>query len=312
MQWKINQEESGKRLDILLRDRLPHLGRAGVKRLLVSKAIKVDGKFPLKSWLLRAEQLVEVDDGLIGLSPQLAESTLEKALLIVQETSNLLVLNKPAGLASVSLKGSATPSVAQWLSRHYPQMTNIGYGPLEAGLIHRLDTYTSGLILAAKTPEAFKTLTAALKNHHLEKTYLALTTQVPTQASGTICTSLDARGKGRVQVGPSRSDSSFVSAYKTLGSVTAYQGDYALHLIEVKAHAAYRHQVRAHLAHLGAPLLGDTLYGGQEYELAPRHALACTEVKFSGELENIFQLQVQADLASDLAGLGDFASLLAR
>ena len=310
MRWKVNEAESGQRVDVIVRSHLPHLGRAGVKRLLLNHAVTVDGHRPKKNWLLRTGQELEAIEEFLDSASSTDESLLENEIVIVQEHADYLIINKPPGLASVSLNGSNKPSAAKWLNRHYPTMKTIGYGPLESGLIHRLDTYTSGSLIAAKNADAFHILQQALRTHQLTKTYLALTTEPLPFPRGKIRTALEARGKGRVHVATARDASSFESSYSTLGSLTAHRSKAPLYLIEVKATAAYRHQVRAHLADLGAPLLGDELYGGQSYHLSPRHALACVSIKGTLSLPGSQHLHVETELSPDLCALGEFGSLL--
>ncbi len=310
MRFQVNESEAGQRLDRLLRDRLTSFGRSSAKRLIEEGAVFVDQKRAKKNWLLKLNQWVEIKDEFLDQQGTLEDAPLLSELKIVDESDDLIALDKPPGLPSASIRGKASASVAGWLNLKYPQMKEIGFGELDAGLIHRLDTFTSGLLIAAKTQLAFQALSAALKEHQLTKTYLALSTHRPESDEGVIRTGLQARGKGRVRILPDEKSKCFESRYRLLGSAQSLHHGKELYLIQVKAEAAYRHQVRAHLSLIGAPLYGDELYGGEPSPLSPRHALACTALSGVLNLKGEQEIQLETELAADLAELAHFDELL--
>jgi 23S rRNA pseudouridine1911/1915/1917 synthase len=180
----------------------------------------------------------------------------------------------------------------------YPEMQGVGYGSREPGVLHRLDHHTSGLIVAARSQQAFERLRASLSAGHWTKRYLALVAPGVVSSEGIIETALapDPRnnkkvvvvsaisGKGR----PSRTE------YRRLRSTANCD------LIEISVDRAYRHQIRAHFASVEAPLLGDDLYGGRPTSLSPRHALHASYIACATGTDSF---EVEASLPADLASL---------
>lgn len=246
----------GKRLDVFVGEKLG-LSRAKVKALLESDAVRVNGRRAKKGHAVAPGQVVEVDA-----PEQVAPTAVADTELVVPvlwEDEALLFVDKPSGVPSQPLAPGEKGTVANALVAKHPAQAQVGDDPREAGLVHRLDVETSGVLLAAKTPEAWKTLRAVFggESDALDKRYLALVTgpladegeiDLPLSHSGdhvrAAVTGADAR--------PARSE--FV--------VKARKGDFAL--VEVHIFTGVLHQVRAHLAAVGAPIYGDVLYGGRE------------------------------------------------
>jgi 23S rRNA pseudouridine1911/1915/1917 synthase len=166
----------------------------------------------------------------------------------------LVFVDKPAGVPSQPLQPGEQGTVANALIAKYPEMSSVGDDPREAGLCHRLDVETSGVILAARTREAWLQMRAAFSEERaVEKKYLALV-KGPLADEGIIDVPLAHSGDhvvpGLVEGRPAITEF----------SVRARRGSYAL--VDVKLVTGVLHQVRAHLAAVGAPIVGDTLYGG--------------------------------------------------
>ncbi len=246
----------GKRLDVFVGERLG-LSRAKVKALLESDAVRVDGRRAKKGHAVLPGQVVEVD--VPSEAPRGAVADTELQVPVLWEDDALLFVDKPSGVPSQPLAPGERGTVANALVARYPALGDVGDDPREAGLVHRLDVETSGVLLAAKTKEAWKALRAVFgkESDALDKRYLALVTgpladegeiDLPLAHAGdhvrAAVTGADAR--------PARSE--FV--------VKARKGDFAL--VEVRIFTGVLHQVRAHLAAIGAPIYGDELYGGRE------------------------------------------------
>jgi 23S rRNA pseudouridine1911/1915/1917 synthase len=148
-------------------------------------------------------------------------------------------------------------------------MQDIGYRTSEAGLLHRLDTHTSGLLLAARSREAFEELRRALRRGELEKRYYAVIKSDPSFRDRTIDLNLEPHPKNRRKVAVARS-----AGKSAQTRIAVMQRGAHWTLLDVSVEHAYRHQIRAHLSHVGFPLAGDVLYGGTRLnELGHRHAL---------------------------------------
>jgi 23S rRNA pseudouridine1911/1915/1917 synthase len=176
-------------------------------------------------------------------------------------------------------------------------MAGIGHRAREPGLIHRLDTRTSGLVVAARTALAFEVLSRALSEHRLDKRYLAIVEGARLPDSGRIELALMPGGGGKVVVARAleqRGARACTSHFRTL----ARRGRFAL--VEVEASRAYRHQVRVHLAASGFPIAGDRDYGGAARpELAGRHALHASHVAWAGD-ERVPAFALDSPLPADL------------
>jgi 23S rRNA pseudouridine1911/1915/1917 synthase len=270
----------GARLDVFLRDHLAGLGRAAVRRLIEDGRVTLDARRASGRERLRTGQRIAVRGELSAA----AQPDPSAPLVIAYEDATCVVANKPAGMPSHPLAPGELGTLASALLARYPEMANFGYSPREPGIVHRLDTDTSGLVLAARTPEAFADLRAQLEAGSIDKRYLALCAGVPAakHVGVPLHAALTAHGP-RVHVqldeGLARSDAQSITT-EILRIVSTHASG-ALALIEVKAARARRHQVRAHLAALGHPIAGDALYGGPSTPLLARHFLHAGVLAFT-------------------------------
>jgi 23S rRNA pseudouridine1911/1915/1917 synthase len=219
------------------------------------------------------------------------------------------VVEKPAGQACAPLGPGETGSLAGALVTRYPEMQGVGYRAREPGLIHRLDTGTSGLVIAARNAEAFAALVEALQAHRLDKRYLAIVEAAGLPDSRVIELPLMPGSGGKVVVAPLDGRGSGVkdctSSFRTLER----RGRFAL--VEVEASRAYRHQVRVHLAASGWPIAGDVEYGGAARPaLAGRHALHASHVAWAGDAR-VPAFAVDSPLPDDLLAFFREGSALA-
>lgn len=263
---EVAEHDEGIRADRFLTLQIPELGRKLAGQLFERGEVRIDGRPAKKGTALRSGSVVLVkvrDWGAARPEPDIF-------LDIVLERDDLVICEKPVGIPSAALVGREAKTVAGALLARYPEMANVGYGPREPGLLHRLDTQTSGLLLAARTQQTFLALREALSSGRLEKRYWALVSAGCLRSEGgTMKSGLcpDPADPRRVVVRKGESGSSFTSTYRILKRGTACDW------VEVSASPAYRHQVRVHLADAGAPLLGDALYGGDERSDLQGHAL---------------------------------------
>ncbi len=260
---QVREDEDGCRTDQWLAVQLG-LPRRQAQRLCSSGLVTRAGRLLSKGEPLKAGDTISVADR----PGDAAAPAWEVPIDVVHESADLIVVNKPAGLACAALPGRTEGTLAGALLARYPELQGVGFGPRDPGLLHRLDTFTSGLVVAARNQPTFEALRKSLEQKQWDKRYLALVETGHLNAEGDISLPLapDPKNKKRVRVDSNRGVACS-SSYRVV------QRSVSLELVEVRARAAYRHQVRAHLAALGAPLIGDLLYGGAPYSLAPRHAL---------------------------------------
>jgi 23S rRNA pseudouridine1911/1915/1917 synthase len=250
------------RVDRFLAALHPKVSRAAFARLLARGGVTVGGRRARKGDLLRGGEEVRfaapAARGRERIPPDANSS-----LLVRFEDAQLVCVEKPAGMPCVPLSTRERGTVANALVARYPELASVG-GPLEAGLLHRLDTATSGLLLAARTAVAHAALRAAWKSGHVEKTYLAIV-EGSVAAPGRIDAPLAHHPKSarRMVVANARAASRALQARTDFAPLRAPDaGPYgARTLLSVRLHEGRRHQIRVHLASIGHPVVGDALYG---------------------------------------------------
>ncbi len=290
IKFAVNEEQAGVRLDKLVNQAVPALGRAGAKRLFEDGKVRVHvavaerGRRVSKGDVAKAGDVVSIDVAPEEQS-QVAAADPALPIVVVLETDKVLVFDKPAGQPSAPLEPGEIGTLANALVARYPECAGIGFSPREPGLCHRLDTETSGLLMAARTKAAFDVLTKAIKEERIDKRYLLVCSAADLPESGTIEIPLAPHPKDRRRVLPCVHPRDVVRnaprpARTTYVKISEH-GGYAL--VEARAGKALRHQIRAHFAALGHPLVGDTLYGGQTVEGLSRHALHASLISWGGD-----------------------------
>jgi 23S rRNA pseudouridine1911/1915/1917 synthase len=308
MKITVTEADAGQRLDKLLVTHAPGLGRAGAKRLFSAgkvrlvpagrdRAVRAD-----KGDVAAAGDVLEIDVD-EGASTSAVPDP-DAPLTLALERDDLVIVDKPAGQPSAPLELGERGTVANALAARFPEMAGVGFSPREPGLCHRLDNDTSGLLLAARTAAAFAILRAALQEGRLDKRYLLVCPAPGLPESGTIDIPLAPHPKDRRRVYPCVHPRD-VARYAPRPAVTDYRvlrvaGPHAL--VEARAPKAARHQIRAHFAALGHPLLGDRLYGGADVPGLARHALHAHHLAFTGA-PGLPAFHVESPLPPDLAAL---------
>lgn len=269
------------RLDKFLVDRLPELSRSRIQALIKDGFVTVDGDFPRKAGqLLETRSIIRVD------VPDAKPSDLEPEAIpldIVFENGDVLVVNKPAGMVVHPSAGHSTGTLVHAALAHSPEMEGVG-GEQRPGVVHRLDKDTSGLILLAKNDRAHRWLQDQFRQRKVQKTYLALVDGAPPTPTGRIEAPIgrDVRERRKMAVVTPRKGRQAVSEYKTLEAFTAHT------LLEIHPITGRTHQIRLHLAFLGCPVAGDTVYGKRHSSIPiERHFLHATRLRLrlQGETE---------------------------
>jgi 23S rRNA pseudouridine1911/1915/1917 synthase len=292
----VRSEEAGERLDRLVAQRVPGVGRRRARELFAAGKVTAGGHHVRGASAARAGDEIVVE---FAEESALPDPTL--ALDVRLELPALAVVYKPAGQPSAPLREGELGTLANAVVHRYPETAGIGHRLREPGLVHRLDTYTSGLVVIARTASAFDALALALKSERLEKRYLALTANLTLPEQGTIDLPLapDPGRQGRViaEAAPTGYARDAVTRYRVLERTARAC------LLELHAARAFRHQIRAHLASLGAPLIGDVLYGGAPFpDGSARHALHASYVAWAGDT-TLPSFEVSAGLPVDLSAL---------
>jgi 23S rRNA pseudouridine1911/1915/1917 synthase len=272
--------EGAQRVDHAVRVQFPEVSRRVVQTWFAQGLVKLDGKVVKKGVVAVGGQVCRVEVEPETLQPKPAAVS---HLTVLLDTPQVVVVDKAAGVPSAALAGAqhSCDSVATQLLALYPHMADVGYSPWDAGLIHRLDTNTSGVLVAAKTTEVFHRLTERLRQGAIDKTYLAWANAIPPHPRGRVTTPLRSDPRHNKRMIADRTQERGMKACETTYEVLATEGQYCL--IRAKASVATRHQVRAHLAEVGCPLVGDTLYRGLALPGLARHALHAEWVSYPGD-----------------------------
>ena len=167
-QWIVPPEESAVRLDAFLARHLASFSRRERTSLIVGKHVLLNGRPARKGITLQAQDYVTV-------SLPVASTLFHFQPVTVKHSDDaIIIVHKPAGMPSVALRQTDTQTVANFLITHFPETAHAGSRPLEAGLVHRLDTATSGLLLAARTPLTYAALREQFRARLVGKQYLAI------------------------------------------------------------------------------------------------------------------------------------------
>lgn len=269
------EDQGGIRLDRWLRQRYPTLTQGIIEKLLRLGKIRLDGKKVPAGTRLAIGQMVEVPDTIdaaihkpkepkIKITPLLsAEDERELESMVIWEDEDILVLNKPSGLATQG--GSKIVRHLDGLLSAYGKKKGIQYR-----LVHRLDRDTSGVLLVAKTNEATVFLGEAFREGTIKKTYWAVVVGQPKPGQGTINAPLLKGGEGHVEkVSVNKAGKQAITHYQTLKGVKENQKTLFAWL-ELSPETGRTHQLRVHASHIGCPILGDGKYGGQAATAASR------------------------------------------
>ncbi len=268
--FTVSETEGGKRIDLVVGERL-QLSRAKLRELFDAESVRLGGRKAKKGLTVQAGQVIEVREVVVPVDAAATRPDIE--LRVLHEDDALLFVDKPSGAPSQGLTEGEGGTVAAALLRRDPQLREVSTDPREAGLCHRLDIETSGVILAAKTREAWLAMRAAFSaDGDIDKRYLALVTG-PLADSGDIELPLAHRGDHVRPALPHEEARPASSSFQVLARAAEFS------FVEVRIFTGVLHQVRAHLAAVGAPIVGDTQYGGRAFEGLQRfflHAASLT------------------------------------
>jgi 23S rRNA pseudouridine1911/1915/1917 synthase len=303
VQYTVPESLAGARLDKATCDLAKGTSRAKVKRAIELGAVRVNGRRSPKGALVAKDDVIQIDMELLETNEGPATPSPEAPLNVRFASEQVLVVDKPAGQACAPLRPSETGTLANALVGHYPELAGIGYSPREPGLLHRLDTDTTGLVVVARTKDAFEKLRAALKAEEIEKDYLLVCTEEGLPDEGTIEFPIANHPKDQRRVYPCVHPRD-VMRYAPRPAHTHYRvekrvGPWAL--VRAEAKRALRHQIRSHFAAIDHPLAGDVLYGGAEIRHLGRHALHAARVKYTGDPALAFD--VESPLPPEMAAL---------
>lgn len=255
----IAQDDEGTRLDRFVRRHHPNINQGRIEKLLRSGAIRIDGAKAKSSTRIQEGQSVTMPAVIMtavskpkpqnNISPEVVKTVRES---VIARGKGWIALNKPSGLATQGGSGT-TQHIDGALGQAFPEEEKLR-------LVHRLDRDTSGVLVVATNLASSRDLATGFQRHDHQKTYLALALGVPKIKQGVInAPLLKAGGKGQERMIVDEDGQSASTLYKMLDHMGR-----AVSLIALSPKTGRTHQLRAHLAYLGCPILGDGKYGGAE------------------------------------------------
>ena len=272
---ELNQQDAGKRLDHVLQSRLPQFSRARLQDWIKRGRVLVNGRSRRASYAVRPADTIDVEPA----EPAPLRAAPEPIpLTILYEDPDVVAIDKPAGMVVHSGAGVHSGTLVNALLHRFASLSRSA-GDLRPGIVHRLDRYTSGVLLVAKNDAAHQRLAEQFAARHVEKTYLALVHGNVKQDRGRIEKPItrDPRQRVRMTARLSRGRAAWTE-FHVLHRFAGFT------YLEVRIGTGRTHQIRVHLASTGHPVVGDRLYGAPSkvagQPALPRYFLHAHRIRF--------------------------------
>jgi len=254
----------------------------------------------------RSRRVVEGDSVVINVDPDLGPAPLIAEpgidVPIVYADDDVIVINKPAGLVVHPGAGNATGTLVQAMLAQYPEIESIGE-PERPGVVHRLDKDTSGLMLMARSEDAYRELSAMLSAHEVERTYLTLVWGIPDAGSGLIDAPIGRSTREPTKMVVSAQGREARTRYTVLET---FEAPVPCALVECRLETGRTHQIRVHMAAIGHAVVGDDRYRGSRPAIeTPRIFLHSAALEFDHPVRLDERLAFVAELPDDLAEVLD-------
>ena len=259
MNYIVNEDKNGERLDKFLAGVMENVSRTDVQKLIDAGEVKVGASKVSKNFRVETGMTVVVEKMI-----EKESSTLEPEdipLDIVYEDEDIVVINKPRNLVVHPGSGVSKGTLAAALLHHFKENLSTVNGPLRPGIVHRLDKDTPGLMVVAKNDAAHRHLAHQLETRTLHRTYNALVWGCPRDLEGTIDAPIGRNPKNRLKMAVVKGGKESRTHY------TAKQFFAIATLLELQLESGRTHQIRVHTRYTGHPVVGDPLYDGREESL---------------------------------------------
>ena len=259
MKFLVKKSDDSKRLDIFLSEKIKHLTRSNIKKIIESKNVKINKKIadsPSKKIKIDNEVVIKL---LIKKSDKLLPNKIK--LDIRFEDKDILIINKPKGMVVHPGAGNYENTLANALVHKYKNKLSDINGELRPGIVHRIDKETSGLLVVAKNNLSHSKLGKQFSDHSIKRKYLCLIWGVIRPLQGRIETLISRNKKNRqLMMVSDVNGKKAITNYKTI-TVFQRQDIPKISLVECELETGRTHQIRVHMKYKGTSLLGDNQYG---------------------------------------------------
>lgn len=252
----VAKQDEGKRVDLYISQNT-EMSRVTIQRLIDNEKILVNGK------RIKASYKIQENNEIIIEEEKPKEVLLEAQEIPIQvlyEDKDIIVVNKPKGIVVHPANGNLDGTLVNALmSICKDSLSGIG-GEIRQGIVHRLDKDTSGVLIVAKNDKAHINMSEQIKNHEVEKTYIALVRGFVKENEATIDMPIGRSTKDRKKMAVSKNGKNAITHFKVLERFKDYT------LLEVKIETGRTHQIRVHLTEIGYPIVGDSVYSNGKNE----------------------------------------------
>lgn len=273
-QLTVSQKNNGGRIDKFIAEQIPELSRGKIKNLCLENNITVDNHIITDpTFKVKSNQNIRVT--VPHETPDIPQAE-NIPLDILYEDDDLIIVNKPAGMTVHPAAGTPNGTLVNGLLYHCKgQLSSIGTVD-RPGIVHRLDKDTSGIIIAAKNNPTHEHLAKQFFDHTNTRLYYAIIRGCPKQTSGTIKTFIGRNCNDRKKMAVVGSGGKMAITHWRVLENIQNKGVNILSLIECRLETGRTHQIRVHTAHIGHPIIGDAVYGGNDkglYKFFPKDIL---------------------------------------
>ena len=294
LSFEVQKEENGKRLDAFLKEAIDDASRTFLQGLIAQGNVLVNEKPAKANYKVKENDRIFIaipDPVDVEIKPQAMD------LEIVYEDKDVLVVNKPVGLVVHPAHGHYDDTLVNGLLAHCRDLSGIN-GVMRPGIVHRIDKDTSGLLMVAKNDFAHNSLAKQLKEHSVERGYIALVQGVIAEPAGLVDAPIGRHPLERKKMAVNLNGKEARTHYYVKERFEKYT------LIECRLETGRTHQIRVHLSYIGHPLVGDELYGSRKnnlgfqgqalhaYLLGFTHPLSGERLHFEAPLPEEFQKEL--------------------
>lgn len=256
--FRISEEDAGKRVDRFLSERMSGISRSRLQKLITEEHLLVDGRKVKVSYRLKAEDALEF---ILPEAQELIPKPEDLPLEILYEDEHLAVVNKPSGMVVHPAPGNESGTLVNALLFHMDRLS-VANGMYRAGIVHRIDKDTSGLLMVAKTDDAFRSLSQQLAERSVIREYVALLEGIVKEEQGIIDAPIGRDPSNRLRMAVVPEGKPAVTHFRVL----SYYADNTLARLNLET--GRTHQIRVHMAKIGHPVVADPVYGYRRQRIA--------------------------------------------